>query len=358
MSSVWMEWTCSQGPSARSQILRTGRQFGRLCHECTDELLHIRTTSEPLRAIGESPLKSGRHRRGPEDPRNGLRLPQTPRGIPDLAFSNRPTLSATDSGLRCPMPRPRSHLPAGAHSSRSRRRTLRILFAIPLWVATGLLAVVAVMRLVAWDDYEPFAVLNTVTAFVFLPTWIVLIVAAVGRRFVLAGAALLIGVAQMTFLLPGVDRRRARPAWASSLRRTIGVLDANVYSGNSSMAGYAKEISQTRPQLVTMEEANPVDVVQLERAGVLDDLPYRFEVKRYDPAAFFIASRYPIGQTSVVSYHGRPLIVQTALELPNGPQDLWVVHTIAPLPSSFTDWQGMLSTIARLVKARGPTGCW
>ena len=99
-----------------------------------------------------------------------------------------------------------------------------------------------------------------------------------------------------------------------------------------------------------------MDVVQLERAGVLNDLPYRFEVKRYDPAAFFIASRYPLGHTSVVSYYGRPLIVETTLKLPTGPQNLWVVHTIAPLPSSFTDWQGMLSTIARRVEARGPTG--
>ncbi len=243
----------------------------------------------------------------------------------------------------------------GAHSSRSRRGPLPILLTIPLWVATGLLAVVAVMRLVAWDDYEPFAVLNTVTAFVFLPTWIVLIVAAVGRRFVLAGAALLIGVAQVIFLLPELTAAEPVPTWASRSLH-IALLDANVYSGNSSMAGYAKEISETRPQLVTMEEANPVDVVQLERAGVLNDLPYRFEVKRYDPAAFFIASRYPLGHTSVVSYYGRPLIVETTLELPTGPQNLWVVHTIAPLPSSFTDWQGMLSTIARRVEARGPDG--
>ncbi len=243
----------------------------------------------------------------------------------------------------------------GAHSSRSRRGPLPLLLAIPLWVATGLLAVIAVMRLVAWDDFEPFAVLNTVTAFVFLPTWIVLIVAAVGRRFVLAGAALLIGLAQVIFLLPELTAAEPVPTWASRSPH-IALLDANVYSGNSSMAGYAKEISETRPQLVTMEEANPVDVVQLERAGVLDDLPYRFEVKRYDPAAFFIASRYPLGHTSVVSYDGRPLIVETTLQLPTGPQDLWVVHTIAPLPSSFTDWQGMLSTIARRVEARGPDG--
>ena len=44
------------------------------------------------------------------------------------------------------------------------------------------------------------------------------------------------------------------------------------------MAGYAGEISALRPQLVTLEEANPVDVAQLERSSALGRLPYRFQV--------------------------------------------------------------------------------
>jgi hypothetical protein len=45
------------------KLMKTGRAFGRLCHECTEELLHIRKTSEPARAAGQGNLKSARHRR-------------------------------------------------------------------------------------------------------------------------------------------------------------------------------------------------------------------------------------------------------------------------------------------------------
>ena len=122
------------------------------------------------------------------------------------------------------------------------------------------------------------------------------------------------------------------------------------------MAGYVSQIEEVHPQLVTMEEATPPDVAQLERSGALASLPYRIEIKRYDPSAFFIASRYPVVGENVVYDYLRPLVVQITLELPSGPQRLWVVHTIAPLPSSFSQWKGQLSTIGRLVRTGGASG--
>jgi endonuclease/exonuclease/phosphatase (EEP) superfamily protein YafD len=217
------------------------------------------------------------------------------------------------------------------------------------------LAVIAIMRLVAWDDVQPFALLNALTAFVFLPAWFVLAVAALGRRFVLAGAALLIVVAQIAFLLPEVTAAEPVPSWARNAP-TITLIDGNVYNLNASMAGYAREITQVRPELVTMEEANPLDATQLTRSGALHSLPFRFEVNRYDPSAFFLASAYPLSDTHVVDLYGRPLVVQTTLELPSGALSLWVVHTTAPLESTFTQWKGQLAALANLLRTRGPTG--
>jgi endonuclease/exonuclease/phosphatase (EEP) superfamily protein YafD len=241
-------------------------------------------------------------------------------------------------------------------TSQSRQRRgwrLPNVIAIALWVVIATLAIVVVMRLVAWDDFELFAVLNSVTAFIYLPAWVVIIVAALGRRLLLAGVAFLIVAAQLTSLLPELAAAQPVPAWAA-LAPTLRLLDANVYNENPSMAGYASEISAVRPQLVTMEEATPIDIAQLSRAGVLANLPYRFEVKRYDPFAFFVSSRYPLSGTRVVYLYGLPLIVQTTLELPWGPQPLWVVHTIAPLPESFSQWRGQLALIGRLLRGRGP----
>jgi endonuclease/exonuclease/phosphatase (EEP) superfamily protein YafD len=223
------------------------------------------------------------------------------------------------------------------------------------WGVVAGLAVVAVMRVVAWDALQPFAVLNTVTLFVYLPAWIVLVVAAVGRRFVLAAAALLVVVAQFTFLYPEWAAASPLPRWAAGAP-SIRLLDANVYDQNPSMAGYAAQIRRYRPQLVTMEEATPPDVAQLRHSGALAALPHQVEIERYDPSAFFIASRYPLVDVNVIYDYIRPLVVELTVELPNGPQRLWVVHTIAPLPSSFTQWTGQLSTIGRLLRTRGPVG--
>jgi endonuclease/exonuclease/phosphatase (EEP) superfamily protein YafD len=241
---------------------------------------------------------------------------------------------------------------SGHRHSRPRRR-LPGWVTVILWIVTGGLAVVAAMRLVAWDALEPFAVLNSVTAFVYLPVWIVVIVAVAGKRYALAGAALVVVALQVAFMLPELTASESIPSWTKGAP-TIRLLDANVYADNASMSGYADQIKATRPDLVTLEEANPNDVTQLTKAGALTGLPYTIEVKRYDPTAFFVASKYPLTGTNVVYRYGNPLIVQTTVQLPSGPQPLWVVHTVAPLPISFSRWKGQMDTLHQLVQQRGP----
>ena len=131
------------------------------------------------------------------------------------------------------------------------------------------------------------------------------------------------------------------------------MFDANVYDQNPSMAGYAAQIKAYKPQLLTMEEAVTPDATKLEDAGALAGLPYRLQVKRYDPKAFLIASKYPLSGDHVVYYDDLPLIVQTTVHLPSGTFSLWVVHTNAPIPGSFAQWKGALDFIAKLVAARG-----
>lgn len=217
------------------------------------------------------------------------------------------------------------------------------------------LLVVAAMRLFAWDRFEPFAVANDVTLFVYLPAWIVAVVALVGRRFVLAGAAVVVVVAQVLFVLPEWTAAQPVPGWAANAP-TIRLFDANVYYENTSMSGYASEIKQYRPQLLTMEEAVPPLVSELESDGALAGLPNTVQIKRHDPFAFLIACKYPLTDVHVVTLYGRPLIVQATIQLPPGPETLWVVHTIAPVNGSFSEWKGQLADIDRLLRARGPAG--
>jgi endonuclease/exonuclease/phosphatase (EEP) superfamily protein YafD len=239
------------------------------------------------------------------------------------------------------------------HRHSRRKRRLPLWITIVLGIVVGTLAVVAVARIVAWDSLDIFAILNSVTAFVYLPAWIVAVVAALGRRYLLAGAALVVVGAQIAFMIPELTAAQPLPGWAATAP-TIRVFDANVYDQNPSMAGYASQIKEYRPQLLTMEEAVPSDVTQLKRDGALAGLPYSVEIRRNDPFAFLIASKYPLTGVSVSYLYDQPLIVKMAVQLPSGSQTLWAVHTTGPVPQSFTIWKGQLAEIDRQLRRRGP----
>ncbi|MCU1495641.1 MAG: Endonuclease/exonuclease/phosphatase [Acidimicrobiaceae bacterium] len=221
------------------------------------------------------------------------------------------------------------------------------------WIVVVPLAGVAIARIVAWDSLEPLVVLDAVTAWIYLPAWLVAVAAVIGRRRLLAFAALAVAVAQIAFLAPELSAGRPLPAWTRTAP-SIRLFDANVYDANPSMAGYVARIEQDRPDLVTLEEANPSDARQLERSGALDRLPYRFEVSLFDPSAFLIASRYPLRATHVLTSSGLPLVVQTHVVLPTGTLTVWVVHTLAPVPVSWREWSNELRTIAHLVRMALP----
>jgi endonuclease/exonuclease/phosphatase (EEP) superfamily protein YafD len=226
---------------------------------------------------------------------------------------------------------------------------------VVLWIVTGGLSVVAGMRQFGWDDFEVFAVLNTVTVILYLPAWIVAAVALVGGRFLLAAVALVLVGAQVSFMAPELTAAHPVPQWASGAP-TIRLFDANVFYRNPSMNGYATEIRSVQPQLVTMEEATPDDARQLKRSGALTGLPYHFEVRSNEPTAFFVASKYPLSETHVVYFEYLPFIVQLTIELPSGPQQVWVLHTTAPLPSTFGQWKAQLAYVDLLLRDRGGAG--
>jgi endonuclease/exonuclease/phosphatase (EEP) superfamily protein YafD len=235
----------------------------------------------------------------------------------------------------------------GARSSDWRRIAGRILVVLG-WVVVGALALVAFMRIVAWDRFRVFALLDAATLFVYLPAWPVTVVAFVRRRWLLGALGLAVVVAQILFVLPELTAAQPLPADARGAP-TLRLFDANVYADNPDMSGYAEQIIADHPDLVTLEEASPYDEQQLQFDGALDNLPYRTGVAIFGPQGFVIASRYPLGPRSVAKVDGYPYLVRTTVELPSGPVPLWVVHTSAPVSSDFGLWRAELDGVAHLL---------
>ena len=135
---------------------------------------------------------------------------------------------------------------------RKRSPTARALHGIA-WIVTAMLLVVAVLRIVAWDDLLLLAVLNAFQLFLYLPAWVIA-AAAGGLPAVVARSHLAGGGGRPAVLRPARVHRghpgpRRRPG-----AETLRLFDANVSQDNRSMAGYVAQIRRLHPDLVTMEE--------------------------------------------------------------------------------------------------------
>lgn len=225
------------------------------------------------------------------------------------------------------------------------------------WLIVAVLGIVALLRLVAWDSAEPLIVLNALTPIVYLPAWAVAAGALLARRWWLGAAALVIVAAQVAFVVPELTAATPVPAWAQHAP-SVRVFDANVDKSLDFKAGYVRAIEQSRPDVVTLEEFTPLALRSMVASGVLQSFPYRCAAPAFGANGFLIASRLRLTgcQVQVEFWDGNtwtPYMVEATLWTPAGPVALRVVHTLAPLPSSWREWSGALADVNQSVRASG-----
>ena len=220
------------------------------------------------------------------------------------------------------------------------------------WVLIAMLGLIVLVRALAWDEVRLFADVDAATEVLFLPAWLVLAGALLGRKWWMAGAAALLCAAHMIYVAPEVLAYSSVPAAVRS-EPSIRLFDANVQQDNFSMSGYAAQLRSYRPDLVTLEETASWDFAQFSSSGAFDHLPYRFTVTDTGSRGFIIASRYPLGHPTVLSVHGLAYMVVLGLAFHGRSLPLWVVHTTAPVNPDWNNWNLELDGIhAALEKSR------
>jgi endonuclease/exonuclease/phosphatase (EEP) superfamily protein YafD len=217
------------------------------------------------------------------------------------------------------------------------------------WLIVAFLGLIVFVRIVAWDKLPFFAELDAAVEVLFLPAWLVFLGSLFGKRWWLAGAAVLICAAQVVYVAPELLASSPVPAAVRS-EPTIRLFDANVAQWNYSMSGYIAQLKSYRPDVLTMEETVPGDYAQLQSAGVLSTLPYQYQITCCGSRGFIIASHYRLLHVKVSSYAGLQYLIRSSLVLPNRTINFWVVHTTAPTDPSVSDWNQQLDGIyAQLV---------
>ena len=187
----------------------------------------------------------------------------------------------------------------------------------------------------------------------FLPAWLVLLGSLIGKRWWLAGAAALICVAQVIYVAPELLASESIPASVRT-EPTMRLFDANVAFYNPDMAGYITQLKSYRPQILTMEETDPNDYVQLKSAGVLATLPYQFQIPCCGSRGFIIASHYPLKNVTVSYVKGLAYLIRSTLVLPNRTINLWVAHTTAPTNPGVSQWNEELDGIYKQLDTAHP----
>ena len=256
-----------------------------------------------------------------------------------------------------------------ADSLRPRRRRLtgiRLGLYVIGWLIVAGLGLLALLRIVAWDDAEILMVFNALYLTIYLPAWAVAAVALIARRWWLGGAALVVVAAQVAFALPELTAASPLPSWTRTAT-TIRVFDANLDSGYELYPGYQQAIKQYDPDLITFEEFSgdgapgfPGGAIQtMQNTGLLAKYHYYCSEPDFGATGFMLASRIRVTgcQFKTVQWDGQGIyyLVEATMWLPSGPIPVRVFHTLAPLPSSWTQTRSALAAASRMVKATGPT---
>ena len=248
---------------------------------------------------------------------------------------------ATEAGETC-LPRRRARTVAGVG------------LLVVGWLIVAVLGLVALLRLVAWDSLEPLVVLDALTLVVYLPAWAVAAGALIARRWWLAGAAGVVVVAQVAFVVPELSAAAPVPPWARHAP-VVRVFDANIDQSLHFEPGYVRAIEQDRPDLIALEEFTPSALQAMVASGVLAGFPYRCAAPAYGATGFLIASRLRLTgcRVQTVSWNGQrtPYMVQATLWSSAGPVALRLVHTLAPLPAYWREWSAALAAVNRSVRA-------
>ena len=247
-----------------------------------------------------------------------------------------------------------------ADSLRPRRRRLtgiRLGLYVIGWLIVAGLALLALLRLVAWDAAEPLMVLNANYLVIYLPAWAVAAVALITRRWWLGAAALVVVAAQVLFVLPELTAARPVPAWTRDAA-TIRVFEAGLDSGRALYPGYLQAIKQDNPDLITFEEFSGGAEQTMKDSGLLAEYRYYCSEPDYGATGFLLASRLRLTgcQFKTVPWDGQGIyyLVQATLWSPSGPVPVRLFHNLAPLPSSWTETRSALAAADRMVRATGP----
>ena len=211
----------------------------------------------------------------------------------------------------------------------------------------GYLAVVVIVVVSRMSDGAAPVVLQPLQAgfpILVAPVWIVLVVAAVTRRWFQVPVALVLAV---TFIASVAPARRtvAAPYWVQDAAK-VRIASANVFFRNTDPDKAVAAVMAHDVDVLVVAEFTDAFAAAFDRAGAPARYPYTSERARLDRNGMVIYSKLPIIETQELTATKMPAV---HLSLPGG-ETLWLaaVHPYPPMTDSQTkQWISGLQEIRR-----------
>ena len=220
------------------------------------------------------------------------------------------------------------------------------------WFVILSLLAVAGGRLLFWDGLSVLVALNSVTPLLYLPAWVVALMAVASRRWLLFGVTTVVLACHLVFALPELLAGKAIPAGTDAAPR-LRLFSANVLIGKGEVDGYAHEIGASEPDIVVLQEASPLFHAALRQTGTLSQLLHEVVLPRSDPFSMVVASRWPLEDIAVLPAQGRPVLVRVTVAVPGQHVRLLAMHAIAPRLGHLKAWTDDLALLRRSVDQHG-----
>ncbi len=221
------------------------------------------------------------------------------------------------------------------------------------WLGLAPLLLLALLRLVAHDRTFELVALNSFSQWLYLPAWIVLVVAVYAKRGSLVVAAGTLALLQVWWIGPRGLVAAPLPEVPPSGAR-FRVMSVNLLGSNRDTEGIALEVLRARPDIVLLQEITPHWQARFEQPDLKQALPARSLITRTDFFGIGIYSRAP-HVAAPLTIAGLPAF-RADVPVAGSSVRVYNVHTMPPRTrSALPVWNEMMSQIVQLMGGeRGP----
>jgi endonuclease/exonuclease/phosphatase (EEP) superfamily protein YafD len=220
------------------------------------------------------------------------------------------------------------------------------------WILPALLApflVIAIARLVAHDALLPLIWLSSVTAWVFLPAYLVLLRAIVRKRAGVVFAASFVVACHLAWVAPSLVGAPT-PARAAE-RPRLRVATANLLGVNQHPEALLDELVELRADVLVLEEVSPRWLALLDDDRMRAAYPHRDLLAREDSFGIAVLTNRPLLRSELVDLEGVPMVDAT-VDVEGTPVRVFGVHTLPPVDGAYAAiWRQQLELLTMRARA-------